>query len=162
MGDNVIHDYIKDLIDTDIEEDKFDKYIDIFSKFMGYTNSDYKYNSTFLNQYISDFKEMHSKLRDKQTIYLSIFTMLLRMNVDFELSIDNTFYATRSEIEYLGIDKEKIIKNLIEVKVSFREKFTFCKEYDYLNDKLLDRVCKDLISFLKRKKIGEISNDEIA
>ena len=47
MKDEVLNKYIESLLQERIDVNEVELYIDMFSRFMGYTNPDYKYNGTW-------------------------------------------------------------------------------------------------------------------
>ena len=49
MRDDVLNIFVHNLVSGDIDDETFEEYIDLFSKFLSYTNSDYKYNGTMPN-----------------------------------------------------------------------------------------------------------------
>ena len=167
MKDNVLDGYIRKLLSEDIEEEKFKEYIDIFSKFLGYLNPDYKYNGTYLSQYVDDFQNVYRKLKEKKEKYVEIYIGLFALLQNFELVIDRVFYAvndfpSKVGIEYIGIDKNRIISASVEVQITIKyekNQYMFCKEYENFEDGLLERVCNDIKNFMNIKR-GE--NNDIA
>lgn len=169
MRDDVLNIFVHNLVSGDIDDETFEEYIDLFSKFLSYTNSDYKYNGTYLSQYIDDFLNMSRKLKQKNEKYNEIFTMLKRLGYQFELLIDQVYFACfslKSEIrhEYVGINKEKIMSKKIEVKmtlISSEKEYIFCKEYtDFRDEKLVENIQRDIKKYAGIKKIRR-TNDEI-
>lgn len=167
MSDKVLDGYVKKLLSEDIEEEKFKEYIDIFSKFLGYVNPDYKYNGTYLSQYVDDFQEVYRKLKEKKERYIEIYFKLSTLLQNYELIIDRVFYAVyyfpyKFGIEYIGIDKKRIVSPNCEVQITIKHQknqYTFCKEYENFENALLERVCNDIEKFLDIHK-GE--DNEIA
>lgn len=167
MRDEVLNAYINKLLSEDIEEDKFREYIDIFSRFLGYANPDYKYNGTYISQYIDDFQKVRQMLRRKNKKYDEVFMGLMGMLQNFELVIDGIYYAKcflmpQIEREYSRIEKNRIVSNSVEVKITIElgeNEYTFCKEYDDFEYRLFERVKKDMKNFIKKKKIRRASND---
>lgn len=166
MDDSVINSYVNSLLNAGIEEEKFDLYIDIFSQFLGYTNSNYKYNGTYLSQYIDDFKRTYYALINKKKLYDAIINKLVGIGRPFELILDDVYMCTflamdHIEIEFTNLNKNKIIGRFIEVKVNIEhmeEKYLFCKEYLIADNQITDKIIKDVKTFIKMKKIRGISN----
>lgn len=165
MSDLVLNNFIDKLLNENIEEDKFEQYIDMFSKFLAYVNSDYKYNGTYLNQYIDDFKIVYKMLKKKKKIHGEIFCGLIRITQNFELTTDRTFFTKflledsvpKGRSEYIGIDKNKIISNYIEVKITIMSKndeYVFCKQYNIFEIELLEKLCNDVKEIISMKKLG--------
>lgn len=160
MGDIVLNSFIDRLLSENIDEEKFRQYIDIFSRFLGYVNPDYKYNGTYLSQYVSDFENICRMLKKKNEKYYEVFMKLIGIGQEFELIIDRVFCAkfysvSKIEREYVGIDKSKILSNSVEIRFKVeveKNEYIFCKEYDNFEDRLSERVCKDVKQFIKIKK----------
>lgn len=160
MTDEVLNIYIQTLLTETIEEEKFERYIDMFSKFMGYTNKDYKYNGTYLGQYVAEFQQAYRALKKKNQIYDAVCLKLITLGKSFKMIVDGSYYVYFSSMdhiqrEYIYFDKDKILSAKIEICVidASQEEYTFCKEYEYLDEKLLEEVYKDVRDF--RKRIGE-------
>ena len=51
--DEVLNEFIENILNDNINIEEFVRYIKHYSKFIAYINSEYKYNGTFLNQYTS-------------------------------------------------------------------------------------------------------------
>ena len=68
MNDDILNRFIEKLVTQNIDEDIFRENINVFSRFLGYSNSDYKYNATYLSQYIDDFLKMSHMLKRKDEI----------------------------------------------------------------------------------------------
>ena len=92
MKDEVLNKYIESLLQERIDVNEVELYIDMFSRFMGYTNPDYKYNGTYLSQYIEDFIEFYRKINEKNKKYIEISMALVNLKYDFELLIDLLIY----------------------------------------------------------------------
>ena len=166
MEDDVINSYMQSLLTANIEEEKFEQYIDMFSRFLGYTNSNYKYNGTYLSQYIDDFKGTYYALINKKKIYDEVFIKLVGIGRPFELILDGVYMCSfltmdQIEIKFTNFNKNKIIGRFIEVKVAIEymeEKYLFCKEYLIADNQITNKIVKDVKSFIKMKKIRGISN----
>lgn len=165
MKDNGLDKFINDLLLEDIENSKFEHYIDMFSKFLGYVNADYKYNGTYLRQYIDDYIKVCMMLKKKKEKYNEIWMEMINIRQKFELFIDRTFHIKffledngkllEGKGEYVGIDKNIITSNFIEVKIIIylnKEEYTFCKTYDNIEERLSERVYADVEKFLTMKK----------
>ena len=96
MQDEVLNSFIENLIalinsiDKKIDEEEFRNQIDLFSKFIGYTNSDYKYNGTYLKQFVDDFLQFAQKLKRRKDKYRAIWNTLKSTGKNFELTIAET------------------------------------------------------------------------
>lgn len=164
MRDDALNIFMNALLTENIEDEKFERYIDMFSKFLGYTNQDYKYNGTYLGQYLYDFMQVHRMLKNKDIKYREIMKKLtIEIPGEFELVIDQTFYVKAgSEVifGYNGIDKNKIAGESIEIRVKFNfvdRDYIFCKVYgDFEENKLEQRISKDVKKFRKLKRIGRM------
>lgn len=166
MGDSVIDSYVHSLLNAGIEEEKFELYIDIFSRFLAYINSNYKYNGTYLSQYINDFKRTYYALINKKKMYDEIISKIVGIGRPFELILDDVYMCTfltmdHIEIKFINFNKNKIINKSIEVKVTIEymeNKFLFWKEYLSEDNQISNKIMKDIKTFIKMKKIRRISN----
>ncbi|PWL52534.1 MAG: hypothetical protein DBY38_10385 [Clostridium cadaveris] len=164
---NILDLYIHKLLNSNIEEDKMELYIDLFSKFLSYSNPDYKYNGTYLNQYISNFKKVYYALKNKNIIYNKIFMELTGLGKEFELVIDDVYKGVYSLInvrdsEYIGYNQNKIIDDSVEIKLKIKngeEEYLFCRSYWNLENHILDKVLKDVEIYLKAKGLWRINNE---
>ena len=77
MKDDVLNMFVEKIVSEDIDNEAFEQHIDMFSRFLSYTNSDYKYNGTYLGQYIDDFITTIHKLKMKNEKYNEIFMALV-------------------------------------------------------------------------------------
>lgn len=157
--------YIEKLLNNDYDNENFKEYIDVFSRFLGYTKEDYKYNGTYLSQYISDFLHIHSKLKLKNEIYNKIFTALAGTELVCELLIDKVFFVNYKSSEsvikgvYVELDEDKVVNQKIEVRIRIESKdkdYVFCKEYENFQVAGLENViCDDVDDYIKIKNIQE-------
>ena len=167
MKDNVLNKFVDELRQEEIDTVKFEQYINMFSRFLGYTNPDYKYNSTYLGQFIPDFIQLYEMLKKKNSIYIKMIMSLDIFGQSFEFVVDESFFVScllNSEPEsgYISINKDKIVSPKLEIKLKFEsenEEYVFCKEYDdYTNDKLPEIISDDVKKYMEIKKIREIEN----
>lgn len=123
MNDDILVDsYMKSLINIDINKEEFAQYMTLFSKYLSYTNPDYKYNGTYLNQYTDEFIKSCEELKYKNDIYNQIFLMLVNgIKIPFELTIDNSYYVYFDKIENFEKIKlfirDMILKKLIAINL---------------------------------------------
>jgi hypothetical protein len=166
MVDNVLNNFIeKQIIEGNIDEGIFSQYIEVFSRFLGYINPDYKYNGTYLSQYKEDFKQVCGMLKCKNKKYDKIVQGLLELGIEFELIIDRIYYVKFSrpnviEKYYLSLNKSQILKQSIEVKITTQycnREYSFCKEYENLEDDLSKRVGSDIKKYFSMKNRGIIN-----
>ena len=169
MKDDVLNMFVEKMVSEDIDNEAFKQHIDMFSRFLSYTNSDYKYNGTYLGQYTDDFITTVLKLKMKSEKYNEIFITLIELGYSFEVLIDQVFFASFSsksefEHEYIGLIKEKIMSKKIELRFTLildGKEYIFCKEYsDFEDDKLVENIRKDFREYISVKEMR--SNDEIA
>ena len=160
MNDDILNRFIEKLVTQNIDEDIFRENINVFSRFLGYSNSDYKYNATYLSQYIDDFLKMSHMLKRKDEIYNKIFDSLMALGYRFEILIDQVYwgsYLDKTEKGYWGMDQERILDHKIELKmifVSSGKEYIFRKKYDKFDDeKLIIDVKKDVKAYIRLKRI---------
>ncbi|MEE1126543.1 MAG: hypothetical protein U0L18_11545 [Acutalibacteraceae bacterium] len=181
--DNYFDSYIKTLINTNIDntiDDTTDdtkdnttppiiiKYrdfktlIELFSKFIAFTNPDYKYNGTYLQEYVNDFYDVIEKLKKKNDIYSAISSEIKFINrIDYELYIDNSYQYTitkeydsskrRLEEGYYAFDSEKIKSDNIEItlylKSSNEKKYLFSRKYNLSEENYIEKINNDVSKF---------------
>lgn len=162
--DTVLDSFIRSLINTEINEQDFSMYVEMFSKYLGYTNSNYKYNITYLNQYINEFIKSSGNLKYKDSIYnVILWSLIKKISGTFDLLIDNSYYVHFDGIEnldknkpnYIRYDADKINCNKFEIKFEMehqKEDFIFCKKYD---DENINFLASDIILFLQEKGVLE-------
>lgn len=162
--DKGIDSYIRKLLETEINENEITLYVELFSKYLGYTNSDYKYNVTYLNQYTNEFIKSCADLKYKNAIYNSIYAMLIcKIGRPFELLIDNSYYACYGGLEYwrenrtnyIGYDTNKIKNDKFEIKFEIEHEnksYVFYKKYGGEN---INFLADDITLFLQEKGVLE-------
>lgn len=161
MKDEVLNGFVEKILEEEIDNEKFENYVNIFSRFLGYTNPDYKYNGTYLSRYITDFVQLHQMLKKKNEKYYEIFMTLIGLRQKMELLADQSFFATflsKSEIErrYVGINKVKIKSQKIEIRIeieSENKEYVFCREYDDFEESgLAEKICNDVKKYINMTK----------
>lgn len=173
MNDPVMHDFIEQLVKENIDKEDFVRYIDIFSKFLSYTNPSYKYNGTYLNQYVNDFIDTLQCLKNKVEVYKKILLEIGCTGLDYILLIDQIYYAhsftkvdeegmTSKEIDihYVKINKEELLNKKIKIKtIIVREgkEYLIYKEYaDYQDEKLTINILQDIKEYIVLQEGEEI------
>lgn len=159
MKDDVLNNFISDMISQNMDDNMFIEHIDLFSKFLSYTNPSYKYNGTYLNQFVDDFIVVKQMLMRKHLYYHDIYNKLLGMGYDFELEIDETFVGHNVEGKkvqscFAKIVKEKVVSRKMEIKVYIfsDDEYMFCKEYeDFECDNFSEKICNDIIDYINLK-----------
>ena len=147
MQDDVLNSFMQNLIkmaEKNIDEEELANQIDLFSKFIGYTNSDYKYNGTYLKQFVDDFLQFAQELRKREKKYLAIFNELKSTGKNFELTIDRMFHARyplqgdERETYYIAVNEDFLQQKEIEIRIKYksvRSEYIFCKRYSEWGDK---------------------------
>lgn len=168
MKDQVLNDFISKLLSEDIVDKKFEQHIDMFSRFLAYTNSDYKYNGTYLSQYVEDFMQVYRMLQKKNEIYHQIFSAIKGIGCSFKLEIDQMFIVdfkmeSDAEIQYIGMNKDKIVSKDIEIKIEFKmveNAFVFCKGYkEFEDDDLVHTIFSDINNYIETKEDRRAFNE---
>lgn len=163
--DEVLNEFIENILNDNINIEEFVRYIKHYSKFIAYINSEYKYNGTFLNQYTSDFLETRNMLIEKNKIYKRIFYKVIMLGVDCEIYIDDIFYGVCIENNdymdcfYIKLDKSNILNHKIHVNIKLFlkkdndiQKYIFCKEYDSYKENDLDKIVSEDVNGYLRKR----------
>ena len=161
MEDEVLNKFVRELLSLNIVSDKFEQHIEMFSKFLGYTNPEYKYNGTYLSQYVSDFILLYETLRKKDKVYQEIFFALIFLKYNYELVADQTFHGYISFqgdtlLNYIGINKGKILSKGVEVRIKIEagdDEYVFCKEYEnYEEEKLPEKIRDEVKQYIKLRR----------
>ena len=166
--EEVLNGYVEMLLEEDIEEDKLRQHIEIFSRFLGYTNSDYKYNGTYLCQYVDEFIKVYHMLKVKHEKYLEIFMGLLKLGKEFVLTIDKMFYGEVSFSsgyvrKYVGFSVEDVARESLDISVVIEisgSNLLFHKEYEKYENEISKQVCDDVKKYWKRKEKKENGEKE--
>lgn len=168
MKDEVLNIFIEGMLQEELDNEKFERYIDMFSRFLSYTNPKYKYNGTYLEQYVSDFIYVYQMLRNKNEKYHKVFKALISLGQNFELLIDQSYFAlfslnSEKKCEYIGINTTKIASSNIEIRVkleSENKEYIFCKEYeDIENSNLPEKIFSDIKKYVMMKKVRRAGNE---
>ncbi len=167
MQDKVLNSFIQDLLTMDIEENSFINEIDLFSKFIGYVNPDYKYNGTYLKRFVDDFLLFIQKLRKRNEKYHEVWNALKNLGKEFELTIDGMFYARYPLQEdekgyfYIAMNENFLEQKKIEIRINYRNtknEYIFCKTYSEWEDEDKEEVkniCKEFVKFVDTKEKWE-------
>lgn len=144
--DEVLNEFIENILNDNINIEEFVRYIKHYSKFIAYINSEYKYNGTFLNQYTSDFLETRNMLIEKNKIYKRIFYKVIMLGVDCEIYIDDIFYGVCIENNdymdcfYIKLDKSNILNHKIHVNIKlFLKKIMIYKNIFFVRNMIVIR-----------------------
>lgn len=167
MKDDILGMFIDEMLSKEIDEVEFKQNIDLFSRFLSYCNSDYRYNGTYLCQYTDDFIKISEMLKRKHKKYKQIFSMINRLGYNYELLIDQMFWAGITSDStygnmYVGINKDKLANRQIELKITLmmdNMEYIFCKKYnDFEEKKLIQTIKKDVKSYITNKDIRRTKN----
>ena len=145
MTEDILKKFIDAFLDDNLDMKNFKEHIILFSKFLSYTNQDYKYNSTYLTQYINDFIDVREWLKKKMYCYAKILMELDLLRYQYTLFLDQFHYSyyqikekdgkteEERDTKYERIVKNKIARKEIEVKVTIaldNREYMICKIYD--------------------------------
>lgn len=150
----------RDAFPKDIEA--FRNQITMFSEYLSVADVNYKYNSTFLNEYIDDYFVFIESVKIKRQIYLRIkdYLMTKKIKDNYTLTLDNTVSISKDEMIFLNPDIEKVTKDIICVQFIngiYSERQLFYKEYktgEYAN--VAESIVADIEDFYNKKE----KNDE--
>lgn len=140
----------------------FKNQITMFSEYLSVADVDYKYNITFLNEYIDDFFAFIGFVKIKKQVYQRIKECFITKKIDenYILTLDNTVRISKDEMIFLDPDIEKVTKDIICVhfiKGLFSDRQLFYKEYkidEYPN--IAESIVADIEDFYNKKE----KNDE--
>lgn len=162
MKDNILNNFITKMVTEPVDCEMFKRYIDMFSRFMGYVNPDYKYNHTYLSQYINDFLQLQEMLKKKEKLYFAILDELILTKYSFEMCIDRVFLARYSAedgkkiAEYIKIDKNVIVAKSIKIKIQFElegNEHIFCRTYnEFEASELAKIICENFEEYIDSKE----------
>lgn len=170
-------DFFDQLRNLKIDNENFGNIICLFSKYLSVFNKDYKYNGTYLPEYINDFIMFKDSVNDKIDIYLQLHSKIKKIKEmkNYTLILDNTYRIHQynqnknnfmGENPYFNIDIPKIISDTIYVHFVIEVKknnLLFYKEYDKKkykgnNDKIYNQIVEDVKSFVE-KSLEEKENE---
>lgn len=149
------------------DEESFTNYLKLFSNFLSQASEDYKYNETYLTQYVSSFYSFRKLLLCEKGIFTELIHPIISLLAKFELEVDGTFIFVsnggldlKEDETYIGLCKKinfkKLNKDKIEVKcralINDKEKI-FVREI-VNEDEAKEKTKKELVEFL-REGAGE-------
>lgn len=162
MRDESLNRFVSSMIEESLQEEAFVGYIEHFSKYLSYTNPDYQYNGTYLNQYTQEYIRLSEMLKAKNSVYLTISQELKKVSDSFELYIDTVFHSVydksdgKQEEEYLRIDSCRITASSLIIRIESEHPFVFVKKYsDYSSPDIPQIVCEDFEKFKTVKSAGD-------
>lgn len=149
MGD--ISKLVKDICEVNADK-QFEENIKIFSGFLSQINSDYKYNETYLEQYLSDFGLLKKAIAIKDKEYRFLATYLIGEIKELrQIELDNSYQFNRvlgnKKGKYINIDMSEITSDTILVKVDITTaegERRFVKKYDYTKT-YYENIKKDIV-----------------
>lgn len=154
MRDESLNRFVSSMIDESLQEEAFVSYIEHFSKYLSYTNPDYQYNGTYLNQYVQKYISLSKMLKAKNSVYQAIAEEFKKVSDSFDLYIDTVFHCVYDksgsiqEEEYLRIDSSRITDSSLTIRAESEHPFVFVKEYpDYSRSDIPQIVCEDFKKF---------------
>lgn len=138
-------------------KEKFKKQIISYSKYLSFADVDYKYNSTFLSEYLDDYLDFKRYAKLKMKIYIKIKDNSINMNIpdSYTLTLDNAYQVVqdkvkKNEVIFLNPEFKKIKSDKIHVyfiKNTSSNEELFYKEYRIKEYK---SIIKDLNRFVRR------------
>lgn len=138
-------------------KEKFKKQIISYSKYLSFADVDYKYNSTFLSEYLDDYLDFKRYAKLKMKIYIKIKDNIINMNIPdfYTLTLDNAYQVVqdkvkKNEVIFLNPEFKKIKSDKIHVyfiKNTSSNEELFYKEYRIKEYK---SIIKDINRFVRR------------
>lgn len=129
------------------DEESFRNYIKLFSNFLCQASEDYKYNETYLTQYVSTFYKFRELLLCEKGVFSELMHPIIKYSVRFELEVDGTFvFVSKGGLDlkedetYIGLCK----------KINFRK----------LNKDKIEVKCRALINDKEKIFVREIMNED--
>ena len=138
-------------------KEKFKKQIISYSRYLSFADVDYKYNSTFLSEYLDDYLDFKRYAKLKMKIYIKIKDNIINMNIpdSYTLTLDNAYQVVqdkvkKNEVIFLNPEFKKIRSDRIHVyfiKNTSSNDELFYKEYRIKEYK---SIIKDINRFVRR------------
>lgn len=160
--------YLLDLAEIKINEDNFYKEIDLYSRYLSYTNSSYQYNETYLKSFCNEFLEFKKYVQVKKCIFDKIISIVWGKNFDISIGLDDLwqykyFYNNGNQYDNYEINKNTDIKKFCSEDIYLKcivnnkkSKFIFMKNINLFNSKDLKDLLKQLDDFLIDKSVDGV------
>lgn len=154
-------DFFDQLRNLNMDNENFSNIICLFSKYISICNKDYKYNGTYLPEYINDFIVFKDNASDKVDLYLELHSKIKKIIEieNYTLTLDNTYRIHKDnqneknlteQNHYFNIDIPKIIRDTIYVHFVIEVKknnLLFYKEY---KKNEYNQIVEDIKSFVEK------------
>lgn len=168
MEDNRQLTFVQEIAEMEFDPEVFKTQIRLFSQYLTYSNENYKYNETYLENFCQEFIKFKKYVQLKNEVFVEMCKKILCLASDLKLVliIDQfwVFSTTNGEITTRkNINEHKVSSNKIQIKVNlqFAEKdYLFFREYEVIQKEMLLRDCVDKICIDFTDWIGEITNDK--
>lgn len=167
MEDNKQLTFIQDITEMKIDSEIFKTQIRLFSQYLTYSNENYKYNETYLEDFCQEFIRFKKYVELKNDVFVELCKKILcsGSNLDVVLIIDEFWMLSTIDGKITArkdINQHKVCNNQIQIKANlqFSEKdYLFFREYDVIKKEMLLRGCIDQICIDFMGWIEEITND---
>lgn len=108
-----------------LEKESIRLVIDVFSLYLARTNEHYKYNETYLPEYVEEFIFFKEELERKIISYQKLINEIKTIKGAVELLFDESFHVIMEDgyikkTEYVNINKCKIQSKQIDVRATFK------------------------------------------
>lgn len=145
--------FVNDLKNIDIKHEEFIEQIRLFSQYLVYSNKDYNYNETYLENFCLEFMNFKKYAGIKNQIFEEIVKKIVicSQNVNLQFSVDMFwFYSSKVNEKPVNanINVSKVCREntLIKLKLIYGDKrLLFLKEYKVIEqEKILDKIVEQI------------------
>lgn len=159
--------YIENVINLKLENDKFHNLIRLFSHYLSVSNKNYKYNETYLENFCDEFIDFKEYIALKNAAFTSLVKVIPKCSTNIILQVDEFWEYNNFKSEILvseKINKEFICDDFVNIKILVikdDKQYPFYKKVRILKSKLvlkleLQQLTNNLREVLKYYiKLGE-------
>lgn len=141
--------FLSNMVKVNIEPKQFEKQIQLFSQYLVYSNQDYMYNETYLENFCLEFINFKKYVELKNPIFRDVIKCIMSCpwSLDLQLSVDQFWL-------YSSVDSKISVNTNVNVNIVCSEnilikgtlmhenkRYLFLEEYKVIEyEKLLDKV----------------------
>ena len=144
----------------------FKEKLSLFSHFLCNTNTDYKYNETYLIDFVDRFLNFQKYIKIKDAIFLEIVKVVSPYSIEnsdeeVEITIDQYWKFRGIKVDYLSPVNEKMIcRENVTIRIAKnteRGRDVFIKDYEIIrNGKIIQKQLKEIMTELASWLEGDI------
>lgn len=154
--------FITNMVEVNLEPEQFIEQIRLFSQYLVYSNKDYKYNETYLENFCLEFINFKKYVGIKNQIFQEVIKCIksYSWNLDLQLSVDQFWvypFVNREVPVNTNINANIVCSENILIKGMLVHENTmhlFLKEYKIIeHEKILAKVdvqiCNELLQWVE-------------